>query len=57
MTYFLLVYAMTFQFWTMCFSSNLLWAVVLRGTGLQKDGGGTSISVGGAPLYAPPLHP
>lgn len=36
---------------------DLLWAVVLGGTRLQKNGGGASISVGGAPLYAPPLHP
>lgn len=32
-------------------------AVVLGGSRLQKNGGGVSIDVGGAPLYAPPLHP
>lgn len=35
----------------------LLWAVVLGGSRLQEDRGGVSINVGGAPLYAPPLHP
>lgn len=40
--------------WTMF---NLLRAVVLGGSRLQKDRGGASIYVGGAPLYAPPLHP
>ena len=39
------------------FFGDLLWAVVLGGSRLQKDGGGASISVGRAPLYAPPLHP
>lgn len=36
---------------------DILWTVVLRGPWLQKDRGGASIMVGGAPLYAPPLHP
>lgn len=36
---------------------NLLRAVVLGGTRLQENRGGASVSVGGAPLYAPPLHP
>jgi hypothetical protein len=30
--------------------------VVLGGAGLQQDGGGASVVVGGAPLLAPPLH-
>lgn len=34
----------------------LLWAVVLRSSRLQQDGGGASFSVGGAPLYPSPLH-
>lgn len=37
-------------------SFNLLRAVVLGGSRLQKDRGGASITMGGAPLYAPPLH-
>lgn len=37
--------------------SHLLRAVVLGGPRLQENGGGASLSVGGAPLYAPPLHP
>lgn len=37
--------------------ANLLRAVVLGGTRLQENRGGASVSVGGAPLYAPPLHP
>ncbi|TNN54622.1 hypothetical protein EYF80_035184 [Liparis tanakae] len=37
--------------------SDLLGAAVLGGSRLQQDRGGASISVGGAPLYAPPLHP
>lgn len=36
---------------------NLLRAGVLGGTRLQENRRGASISVGGAPLYAPPLHP
>lgn len=36
---------------------NLLRAVVLGGTRLQENRGGASVSVGGAPLDAPPLHP
>lgn len=36
---------------------NILRAAVLACSRLQKDGGGASICVGGAPLYAPPLHP
>lgn len=39
------------------FLGNLLRAVVLGGTRLQENRGGASFSVGGAPLYAPPLHP
>lgn len=38
-------------------TSHSLRAVVLGGSRLQKDRGGVSIDVGGAPLYAPPLHP
>lgn len=30
---------------------------MLGGPRLQEDRGGASISLGGAPLYAPPLHP
>lgn len=36
---------------------HLLRAVVLGGTRLKENRGGASVSVGGAPLYAPPLHP
>lgn len=36
---------------------NLLRAVMLGGTRLQENRGGASVSVGRAPLYAPPLHP
>lgn len=35
----------------------LLRASVLGGSRLQEDRGGVSINVGGAPLYASPLHP